>query len=226
MTNDILHDCACEHRQAVKRGDPKNSIPVHVQKTNHCINWEGATVQRRAKGFRLRRTVEAIQIRKATPNMNLDSGLLLPMVWNPILNPHPYPTLSLVLLLVLVYCHASSLAFVCLVNSACLHTLPFVTYFSQSQTHAQSRNIIGHILTHSSSHNTIGQCLLYNMSQTAVSLVLYAVDKGLRGRNVLQSLLLILLRICSRSVRLMLGCAALGRSQLKQSGRQLVHTLP
>ena len=33
------------------------------------------------------------------------------------------------------------------------------------------------------------------------SLVLYAVDKGLRGRNVLQSLLLILLRICSQSVR-------------------------
>ena len=80
-----------EHRQAVKRGDPKNGIAVHVQKTNHCINWEGATVQRRAEGFWLRRTVEAIQIRKATPNMNLDSGLLLPMVWNPILNPHPIP---------------------------------------------------------------------------------------------------------------------------------------
>ena len=30
--------------------------------------------------------------------------------------------------------------------------------------------------------------------------VLYAVDKGLRGRNVLQLVLLILLRICSRSV--------------------------
>ena len=29
----------------------------------------------------------------------------------------------------------------------------------------------------------------------------YTVDKGLRGRNVLQSLLLILLRICSRSIR-------------------------
>ena len=39
------------------------------------------------------------------------------------------------------------------------------------------------------------------ISHTAVSLVLYAVDKGLCGRNVLQSLLLILLRICSRSVR-------------------------
>ena len=93
-------------------------------------------------------------------------------------------------------------------------TLLFVTHFSQSQshtqscniighlrTHSQSRNIIGHLCTHSSSHNTIGQCLLYNLSHTAVSLVLYAVDKGLRGRNVLQSLLLILLRICSRSVR-------------------------
>ena len=122
----------------------------------------------------------------------------------------------------------SSLAFVCLVNSACLHTLLFVTYFSQSQahtqscniighlrthsqsrniigylcTHSQSRNIIGYLCTHLTSHNTIGQCLLYNLSHTAVSLVLYAVDKGLRGRNVLQSLLLILLRICSRSIRL------------------------
>ena len=110
--------------------------------------------------------------------------------------------------------HTSSIAFVCLVNSACLHTLLFVTYFSQSQahtqscniighlrTHSQSRNIIGYLCTHSTSHNTIGQCLLYNLSHTAVSLVLYAVDKGLRGRNVLQSLLLILLRICSRSIR-------------------------
>ena len=36
---------------------------------------------------------------------------------------------------------------------------------------------------------------------TAYRTVLYAVDKGLRGRNILQSLLLILLRIRSRSVR-------------------------
>ena len=77
-----------EHRQAVKRGDPKNGIAVHVQKTNQCINWEGATVQRRAEGFWLRRTVEAIQIRKATPNMN-------PGQWPPPthgLEPHPQPT--------------------------------------------------------------------------------------------------------------------------------------
>ena len=42
--------------------------------------------------------------------------------------------------------------------------------------------------------STISQCLLYSVSHTAVSLVLYAVDKGLRGRNVLHQLLLILLR--------------------------------
>ena len=76
-----------EHRQAVRRGDPKNSIAVNFQKTNHCINWDGATVQRRTQRFWQRRTVEANQIRKSIPNMNLDSSLLLPMVWNAILNP-------------------------------------------------------------------------------------------------------------------------------------------
>ena len=43
---------------------------------------------------------------------------------------------------------------------------------------------------HSQSRNTIGQCLPYNLSHTAVSLVLYAVDKGLCGQNVLQSVVI------------------------------------
>ena len=136
--------------------------------------------------------MEAIQFRKATPNMNLDSGPSYPWSGTPSSTHTPHPTLSTILFF------AFSLAYVRLVHA----TLSFVTYFSQSQTHAQSRNIIGHLHAHSSSHNTFGQCLLYNVSHTAVSLVLCAVDKGLRGRNVLQSLLLILLRICSRSVRL------------------------
>ena len=81
-------------------------------------------------------------------------------------------------------------------TTACKHCMPLqftlanqspVTYLCQSQTHAQSCS-------------TIGQCLLYSLSHTAVSLVLYAVDKGLRSRNVLHHLLLILLCICSRSV--------------------------
>ena len=135
------------------------------------------------------------------------------------LEPHPQPTP--------LTPHLASFVFSFSVLSPCPHTSLFVTHFSQSQTHAQSCNIIGHLWTHSqshniighlsyysyrilfiilvyqcsSSHNTIGQCLLYNLSHTAVSLFLYAVDKGLRGRNVLQSLLLILRRICSRSVR-------------------------
>ena len=43
---------------------------------------------------------------------------------------------------------------------------------------------------HSSSCNTIGQCLLFNLSHTAVTLVLYAVDKGLRVRIILQSVVI------------------------------------
>ena len=31
-----------EHRQSERLGDPKSGIPVHVQKANHCINWDGA----------------------------------------------------------------------------------------------------------------------------------------------------------------------------------------
>ena len=82
-----------EHRLAVKRGDQKNGIAVHVHNTQHCIDWKGSKIRRRAAGYWERRTTEAIQIRKTSHNMNLDSGLLLPMVWNPILNP-PQPTTS------------------------------------------------------------------------------------------------------------------------------------
>ena len=53
---------------------------------------------------------------------------------------------------------------------------------------------------------------------TAYRTVLYAVDKGLRGRNVLQSLLLILLRICSRSVR---PTPFLSRSVIRSDDKEL-----
>ena len=33
-----------EQRQAVKQGETKNGIAVHVTKTDHCINWEGTRV--------------------------------------------------------------------------------------------------------------------------------------------------------------------------------------
>ena len=87
-----------EHRQAVKWGDPKNGIAVHVQKTNHCINWEGATVQRRAEGFWLRRTVEAIQIKKPPRTWTWTAASSYLWSGPPSSNHTPYPTLSPILL--------------------------------------------------------------------------------------------------------------------------------
>ena len=33
-----------EHKQAVKRGEPKNGIAVHAHETQHGIDWNGAQV--------------------------------------------------------------------------------------------------------------------------------------------------------------------------------------
>ena len=76
-----------EHKQAVKRGDPKNGIAVHAHESQHAIDWEGARVKRYVSGYWQRRTSEAIQIKMSHGTMNLDSGLQLPTMWNPILNP-------------------------------------------------------------------------------------------------------------------------------------------
>ena len=73
--------------QAVKRGDPKNGIAVHAHKTQHGIDWNGAQVKKMETNYWKRRTIEAIQIKISSETMNLDSGLQLPSVWNPILNP-------------------------------------------------------------------------------------------------------------------------------------------
>ena len=76
-----------EHKQAVKRGDPENGIAVHVHETQHGIDWDGAQVKKMEDNYWKRRTIEAIQIKTINETMNLDSGLQLPSVWNPILNP-------------------------------------------------------------------------------------------------------------------------------------------
>ena len=69
------------HRQAVKRDDPKNGIVVHAHNTQHTIDWMGAKVMKMEANY----IPEAIQ-KTSEESMNLDSGLLLPSVWNPILN--------------------------------------------------------------------------------------------------------------------------------------------
>ena len=79
-----------EHKQAVKRGDPKNGIAVHAHESNHTIDWDGARVKSSGMtGYWQRRTIEAIHIKliMSEKAMNLDGGLQLPTVWNPVLNP-------------------------------------------------------------------------------------------------------------------------------------------
>ena len=79
-----------EHKQAVKRGDPKNGIAVHAHESNHTIDWDGARVKSSGMtGYWQRRTIEAIHIKliMSEKTMNLDGGLQLPTVWNPVLNP-------------------------------------------------------------------------------------------------------------------------------------------
>ena len=75
-----------EHKQAVKTSDPSNGIAVHVAKSQHSIDWSGARVVRSVQGYWERRTIEAIEIKKSKSSMNLDKGLLLPSLWNPVLD--------------------------------------------------------------------------------------------------------------------------------------------
>ena len=76
-----------EHKQAVKWGDLRNGIAVHAHQSQHAINWDGAKVKRSVSGYWKRRTTEAIHIRLSEGTVNLDKGLQLPTMWNPILNP-------------------------------------------------------------------------------------------------------------------------------------------
>ena len=84
-----------EHKQVVKRGDPKNGIAAHTHESNHTIDWDGARVKRSGMtGYWQRRTTEAIHIKLSEKTMNLDGSLQLPTIWNPVLNA-PWPTLGL-----------------------------------------------------------------------------------------------------------------------------------
>ena len=75
-----------EHKRAVLRSDPNNGIAVHVAKSEHRINWTEAKVVKSVQGYWERRTIEAIKMKKSGSTMNLDQGLQLPTVWNPVLD--------------------------------------------------------------------------------------------------------------------------------------------
>ena len=76
-----------DQEDVVKHGDPKNGIAVHAHESNHTIDWEGARVKRSGMTGYWQRTIEAIHIKLNEKTMNLDGGLHLPTVWNPVLNP-------------------------------------------------------------------------------------------------------------------------------------------
>ena len=75
-----------EHKYAVRRGDERNGIAVHVHQLQHSIDWESARVRLTAPGYWNRRTLEAIQIRSEQRTMNLDCGLHISPIWNPLLD--------------------------------------------------------------------------------------------------------------------------------------------
>ena len=74
-----------EHKQAVKKGDRKNGIAVHVMDKSHTINWEEANVRTSETGYWRRRVQEAIRIQRQPNTMNLDCGMILGNVWTPAL---------------------------------------------------------------------------------------------------------------------------------------------
>ena len=73
-----------EHRRAVLKSDPNNGIAVHVAKSHYSIDWKEARVVKSVQGYWERRTIEGIKIKKSKSSMNLDRGLHLPSVWNPV----------------------------------------------------------------------------------------------------------------------------------------------
>ena len=74
-----------EHKQAVKKFDEKNGVAVHANTHDHHINWEEAKVVTVEQSFWRRRVQEAIRIRTQDNSMNLDCGLSLSRLWDPVL---------------------------------------------------------------------------------------------------------------------------------------------
>ena len=66
-----------EHKYAVHRGDECNGIAVHVHQLQHSIDWESAKVRMTARGY---------WNRSEHRTMNLDCGLHISPVWNPLLD--------------------------------------------------------------------------------------------------------------------------------------------
>jgi len=74
-----------EHKQAVRKFDQNNGMAVHTNRHDHHIHWEEAKVVAMEESFWKRRVQEAIKIRTQDRSMNLDCGLSLSTLWDPVL---------------------------------------------------------------------------------------------------------------------------------------------
>ena len=84
-TKRTLKGHTVEHKQAVKKFAEKNGVAVHANTHDQHINWEEAKVVTVEQSFWRRRVQEAIRILIQDSSMNLDCGLSLSRLWNPVL---------------------------------------------------------------------------------------------------------------------------------------------
>ena len=72
-----------EHKAAVRKGDRKNGIAVHLQDHDHRVDWEAARVIGQEPYYWKRRVLEALHISRSDKTSNLDCGLALDPIWAP-----------------------------------------------------------------------------------------------------------------------------------------------
>ena len=73
-----------EHQRAVKHEDMKNANAVHSIQKSHSIDWDNARIIDREQKWKKRRIKESLYIRMKE-NYNLDSGITLSHVWDPLI---------------------------------------------------------------------------------------------------------------------------------------------
>ena len=77
-----------EHKRAIKIGDPRNAISVHVHETRHRILWDNSIILLTEENLQRRKLRESILIR-TTPNcLNTDPGIYINPTWAAILSNH------------------------------------------------------------------------------------------------------------------------------------------
>ena len=75
-----------EHKAAVRKGDRKNGIAVHLQDHDHRVDWGAARVIGQEPHYWRRRVLEALHISKSGKTSNLDCGLTLDPIWAPFMS--------------------------------------------------------------------------------------------------------------------------------------------